>query len=176
MYRGSAAHRLQGVLGLLGTVAVMVSVLTPHWYNRRGLWESEAAERTGVANRTDLLQGGRVRMFFAGLSFIMAAAGSCICLIYLFCPRPPRHPHRTLSIPPPGSLLLAVLPPTGFFFSVVWTIFTWERREAITADWTGLGYSYWLGGFAWTALLILLPVLYLVDECAVTGSHKPLLV
>lgn len=178
MYRRSAGYLLQGVLGLLGTTALMVSVLTSRWYNNRGLWD-EVTDKAKATNQTALLQNSRVhgaQMFFAGLSFVMAAAGSCICLVYLFCLRPPRHPHPTFQMPKPGSLLLAVLPPTGFFFSVAWTIFTWQHREVITANWTRLGFSYWLGGVAWTALLLLLPILYLMEECALTASHKPFLV
>ncbi|CAI9551324.1 unnamed protein product [Staurois parvus] len=178
LYGRSGGHWLQGVLGLLGTVALMVSVLTSQWYNGKGLWD-EVADKAKATNQTSLLQHNRVhgaQRFFAGLSFIMAAAGSCICLVYLFCLRPPRHPHHTLRMPNPGSLLLAVLPSTGFFFSVAWTIFTWQHREVITANWTRLGFSYWLGGLAWTSLLLLLPILYLVEECAIRASHKPLLV
>ncbi|KAM4617767.1 uncharacterized protein O3C94_021679 [Discoglossus pictus] len=176
--RLSGAQVVEGILGMTGTVALMVSALTSHWYNSKGLWESDPmSDQNGATNLTTANPTSRVReaqLFFTGLSFVMAAASFCICLVILFCWKPPLHNQDTRRTPKPGSLLLAVLLPTGLFLLVGWILFTWQRWEDIRSHWTFLGYSYWLGALAWTILLVIYPASYLRNECSLAEGQKPI--
>ncbi|KAM4723181.1 uncharacterized protein WCC33_009416 [Rhinophrynus dorsalis] len=177
----SGVQRLEVTQGLLGTLALMISVFTPHWYNSKGLWESV---QPGSINQTTAMVTGQVstrtireaQLFFIGLSSVMAAASFCLCLVFMSCWRSPRHTKNAPQTPWSGSLLLAVLLPTGMFFFLGWIVFTWERWEDIQRRRISLGYSYWLGASAWTILLVSLPVTYVLDECTSRKDQKPVLV
>ncbi|KAM8938765.1 uncharacterized protein RCH25_052385 [Pelodytes ibericus] len=174
----SCVQILEGIAGFLGTLTLMASALTRHWYNNRGVWETDPfSEETSADNLTSAIPTSRVRkaqLFFTGLSFIMAAASFCLCVIFLFCWKPPRHDQETREPPRPGSLLLAVLLPTGLFFLLGWSIFTWQHWDDLQTFKSSLGYSYWLGASAWCLLLVFLPATYLVDVCTSMKDPQPL--
>lgn len=173
----SRGHTLQGVLGILGTLALMISATTPQWYNNSGLWESQDYSDPGSINETTIFcnrKAQEAQLFFIGMSLIMAAASFCTCLLILFCWKAREYSQDDQKASTPAKLFLTILSPTGFFFSVGWTIFTWQHLEEIQRSWTGLGYSYWLGVFAWTLLVICIPVIFLFSECILcNGSDSP---
>ncbi|MEE6522317.1 hypothetical protein FKM82_020806 [Ascaphus truei] len=175
----SGAEILEATLGVLGTLTLMVSALTSHWYDGMGLWEGDPiSKQTGDTNQTAAETTKQVRaaqLVFTGLSIVMAAASFCLCLVTLFGWTPPRRTQETRrTARRPGPLLLAVLLPTGLFFLLGWASFTWQRWEDIQNNRTSLGYSYWMGASAWTILLVILPASYLIDECSSVEHQKPI--
>ncbi|XP_031756289.1 uncharacterized protein LOC101731218 [Xenopus tropicalis] len=174
--RLSGAQKLQAIVGLLGTLHLMASAVTSNWYNRKGLWQSDPpSEGTDATRATIPMTNRQVRgaqLFFIGLSTVMAAAGFCLCLVLLVSWKPPRRSLDTRRTPSPGTLLLAVLLPTGLFFFLGWAAFTWQRWEDIQSQRISLGYSYWLGAPALTMLLFILPIIYIIDECMATEEPK----
>eukprot|EP00079_Xenopus_tropicalis_P034834 XP_017948605.1 PREDICTED: uncharacterized protein LOC101731218 [Xenopus tropicalis] len=195
--RLSGAQKLQAIVGLLGTLHLMASAVTSNWYNRKGLWQSDPpSEATDATRATIPMTNRQVRgaqLFFIGLSTVMAAAGFCLCLVLLVSWKPPRRSLDTRRTPSPGTLLLAVLLPTGqptdpymddtpptdgpsqkncLFFFLGWAAFTWQRWEDIQSQRISLGYSYWLGAPALTMLLFILPIIYIIDECTATEEPK----
>ncbi|OCT82024.1 hypothetical protein XELAEV_18024532mg [Xenopus laevis] len=168
--RLSGAQKLQAIVGLLGTLHLMASAVTSNWYNRKGLWQSDPPPNpTDVSRLTIPMTNRQVRgaqLFFIGLSTVMAAAGFCLCLVLLVSWKPPRRSQDARPTPSPGTLLLAVLLPTG------WAAFTWQRWEEIQSQRISLGYSYWLGAPALTMLLFILPIIYIIDKCTVRDGSK----
>ncbi|XP_040266282.1 uncharacterized protein LOC120980953 [Bufo bufo] len=170
MPRMSRGHALQGLLGMLGTLALMISATTPQWYNNTGLWGSQkSSDRTQSNDKTPPSTGRaqEAQLFFFGISLIMAAASFCTCLIFLFGWKNPKYFQDTEHEPSPAILFLTILLPTGCFFSVGWTIFTGQHLEEIQKNWSGLGFSYWLGVLAWTILVICIPVIFVITECII---------
>ena len=58
-------------------------------------------------------------------------------------------------------------PPSGFFFLLSWSLFTYQHREEIREDVSGLGSSYWLGALGWVLLLVVETIVFVVEQVTV---------
>ncbi|XP_067091380.1 uncharacterized protein si:ch211-256a21.4 [Osmerus mordax] len=176
---GSRYRLAQSTVGLLGCLCVTYSVWSPGWLGDKGLWthwNATEADQTRPAGQPseglffNVLEAERV---FAVLSFLMAVSSGALCLVFTFCwtSRTVRSYSNTRSLLMAGqalyptTLLLLTLGPTGFFFFLSWTLFTYQHWLDITL--TSLGSSYWLGALGWLLLLVVLPVVFLVEQCVV---------
>ncbi len=56
---------------------------------------------------------------------------------------------------------------TGFFFFLIWALFTHQHIGEIRDDVSRLGPSYWLGVVGWASLLAVLPVVFLAEKFVV---------
>lgn len=71
------------------------------------------------------------------------------------------HHDSKLNLPP-----LPLLSP-GFFFLLSWCLFTYQHREELCQDFSGLGSSYWLGALGWTLLLVVETIVFIAEQAIV---------
>lgn len=71
------------------------------------------------------------------------------------------HHDSKLNVPP-----LPLLSP-GFFFLLSWCLFTYQHKEEIRQDFSGLGSSYWLGALGWALLLVVETIVFIAEQAVV---------
>lgn len=59
---------------------------------------------------------------------------------------------------------------TGFFFLLSWSLFTYQNREEIRQDFSGLGSSYWLGALGWVLLLVVEMIIFIAEQAVVPDT------
>lgn len=165
----------QSCVGLAGCLCVCYAVWTPFWLKERGLWaewnntKSDQTSRRGVFNA---LEAERV---FAVLSFLMAVSTGALCLVFALCwtSETVRSYSNTRSLLMAGqalyptTLLLLTTAPTGFFFLLSWSLFTYQHWEDTSQDFSSFGSSYWLGALGWVLLLIVEPIVFIAEQAVV---------
>ncbi|XP_029008968.1 uncharacterized protein si:ch211-256a21.4 [Betta splendens] len=166
----------QSCLGLLGCLCVCYAVWTPHWLNGRGLWSewnntiSEESHREAAA--VNAVEAERV---FGLVSFLIALSTGVLCLVFAlwWTSRTVRSYSNTRSLLLagqalyPSTLLLLTMASTGFFFLFSWSLFTYQHREEIGGDPSGLGASYWLGAVGWVLLLVVETAVFVAERSVV---------
>ncbi|XP_005471034.1 uncharacterized protein si:ch211-256a21.4 [Oreochromis niloticus] len=168
---------LQSCLGLVGCLCVCYAVWTPYWVKDRGLWTEWNATESDQTNPKDdiginALEAERV---FGVLSSLMAVSTAALCLVFALCwtsqtVRSYSNTRALLIVRKalyPTTLLLFTMAPTGFFFLLSWSFFTYQHREEISQDFSSLGSSYWLGALGWTLLLVVEPIVFIVEQAVV---------
>uniref|UniRef100_A0A3Q1ESZ2 Si:ch211-256a21.4 n=1 Tax=Acanthochromis polyacanthus TaxID=80966 RepID=A0A3Q1ESZ2_9TELE len=149
----------QSCLGLAGCLCVCYAVCTPFWLNGRGLW-------TEWNNTTERV--------FGVLSILMAVSTGALCLVFALCwtSQTVRSYSNTRSLLMAGqalyptTLLLLTMAST-FFFLLSWSFFTYQHREEIRQDFSGLGSSYWLGAVGWFLLLVVEMIVFIAEQAIV---------
>uniref|UniRef100_A0A1A8RYN9 Uncharacterized protein n=1 Tax=Nothobranchius rachovii TaxID=451742 RepID=A0A1A8RYN9_9TELE len=167
----------QSGLGLAGCLCVCYAVWSPSWFQEKGLWSTWNSSSSDQTTRTDaaafsVLEAERV---FGIISFLMAVSTGALCLVFALCwtSQTVRSYSNTRSLLMAGqalyptNLLLFTMAPTGFFFLLSWSFFTYQHHEEICQDFSSLGSSYWLGALGWTLLLIVESVVYIVEQAVV---------
>ncbi|XP_056138514.1 uncharacterized protein si:ch211-256a21.4 [Lampris incognitus] len=165
-------------LGLVGCLCISYSVWTPFWLADRGLWTRwNNTQKYQAGDHTDdvIFHALEAEQVFGALSFLMAVSSSALCLVFALCwtSETVRSYSNTRSLLMSGqalyptTLLLLVLAPTGFFFLLSWSLFTYQHQEQIRQDFTCLGSSYWFGASGWVLLLVVLPAVFVVEQCVV---------
>ncbi|KAK9516888.1 hypothetical protein VZT92_024796 [Zoarces viviparus] len=167
----------QCCVGLAGCLCVCYAVWTPFWLKERGLWTEWNNTESDQTNRKDVivfnvLEAERV---FGVLSFLMAVSTGALCLVFALCWRSEtvRSYSNTRSLLMagqalyPSTLLLLTMASTGFFFLLSWSLFTYQHREEISQDVSGLGSSYWLGALGWVLLLVLEMIVFIAEQAVV---------
>ncbi|XP_024281120.1 uncharacterized protein LOC112253366 [Oncorhynchus tshawytscha] len=167
----------ESCVGLAGCLCVAYSVWTPRWLNDKGLWTNgDNSTNTDIdQTRGIIFNTLEAEQVFGVLSFFMAVSSGALCLVFALCwtSQTVRSYSNTRSLLMAGQalyptvLLLLVLGPTGFFFLLSWSLFTYQHWVEINDDFTCLGSSYWMGALGWALLLIALPVVFLVEQCVV---------
>lgn len=71
------------------------------------------------------------------------------------------------------TLILSFLS-TGFFFLLSWSFFTYQHREEISQDFSGLGSSYWLGAVGWFLLLVVEMIVFIAEQAVVPDIRPDL--
>lgn len=71
------------------------------------------------------------------------------------------HYDSKCNLPPLALLSL------GFFFLLSWCLFTYQHREEIRHDFSGLGSSYWLGALGWALLLVVETIVFIAEQAIV---------
>ncbi|XP_059829941.1 uncharacterized protein si:ch211-256a21.4 [Hypanus sabinus] len=162
MWRNERRYRwLQTISGIIGSVALIYSVCYPDWYGGKGLWDTADVAQFSRAVETERVLGA--------IACMMAGTSICLCLLFLFCWDPETNakskmnPERTLH---PGKLLLVLLMPTAIVYLIPWLSFTIRHKEQIKDDFTRLGYAYWMGIYSCFTLLVILPSIYLKEQCS----------
>uniref|UniRef100_H3BD65 Uncharacterized protein n=1 Tax=Latimeria chalumnae TaxID=7897 RepID=H3BD65_LATCH len=157
---------IQSVWGLIGSICLIYSVCSPFWFQGKGLWTDPGiTSRQAGDNETFFsIEAERV---FGVLAVIMAVSSVFMCLLFIFCWSSNKHTFSKLN--PglrlyPGTLLITVLVPTGFFFLVSWSVFTRQHKDQLKSDISQFGSSYWLGAVAWICLIVILPATYVIDQ------------
>ncbi|KAM6927153.1 uncharacterized protein PEZ65_010541 [Lycodopsis pacificus] len=105
----------------------------------------------------------------------MAVSTGALCLVFALCWRSEtvRSYSNTRSLLMagqalyPSTLLLLTMASTGFFFLLSWSLFTYQHREEIRQDVSGLGSSYWLGALGWVLLLVLEMIVFIAEQAVV---------
>ncbi|TSK45822.1 hypothetical protein Baya_4913 [Bagarius yarrelli] len=166
----------ESCLGLVGCICISYAVWMPDWLDGKGLW-SRGNESSSDDSRTqgNTIQGLGPHSVFAGFSFLMALSSGILCLLFALCwtSKTVLSYSNTRSLLMAGqalyptTLLLSTLLPTGFFFLLSWALFTSQHIADIRDDLTRLGTCYWLGAVGWALLLVILPVVFLVEQCVV---------
>ncbi|XP_031726230.1 uncharacterized protein LOC116396025 [Anarrhichthys ocellatus] len=167
----------QSCVGLVGCLCVCYAVWSPFWLKERGLWTEWNNTESDQTNRKDaivfnVLEAERV---FGVLSFLMAVSTGALCLVFALCWRSEtvRSYSNTRSLLMagqalyPSTLLLLTMACTGFFFLLSWSLFTYQHREEIRQDLSGLGSSYWLGALGWVLLLVLETIVFIAEQAVV---------
>ncbi|XP_067850121.1 uncharacterized protein si:ch211-256a21.4 isoform X2 [Heptranchias perlo] len=114
-----------------------------------------------------------VERIFGMIASMMAVTAVCICLLLIFCWDPDNYseskmnPGRVLH---PGELLLVVLVPTALLFLISWSLFTNRHKKQIK-NISQLGSGYWMGMCSWFTLLVILPIIYLMEQCSLPESE-----
>ncbi|XP_014003793.2 uncharacterized protein [Salmo salar] len=165
----------ESCVGLAGCLCVAYSVWTPRWLNDKGLWTNGDNSTDIDQTRGIIFNALEAEQVFAVLSFFMAVSSGALCLVFSLCwtSQTVRSYSNTRSLLMAGQalyptvLLLLVLAPTGFFFLLSWSLFTYQHWVEINNDFTCLGSSYWMGAMGWALLLVALPVVFLVEQCVV---------
>ncbi|XP_062919233.1 uncharacterized protein si:ch211-256a21.4 [Mobula hypostoma] len=152
---------LQNVSGIVGSVGLIYSVCCPDWYGGKGLWDSADVTWLSRAVETERVLGA--------IACMMAGTSICLCLLFIFCWDPDTNakcklnPERTLH---PGKLLVVLLMPTAIVYFIPWCSFTYRHKELIKDDFTRLGSAYWMGICSCLTLLVILPSIYLKEQCS----------
>ncbi|KAM9352405.1 uncharacterized protein ABDE67_007271 [Symphorus nematophorus] len=167
----------QSCVGLAGCLCVSFAVWTPFWLKDRGLWtewHNATSERTGGKDGSvfNALEAERV---FAVVSFLMAVSTGALCLVFALCwtSETVRSYSNTRALLMAGqalyptTLLLLTMASTGFFFLLSWSLFTYQHREEIRQDVSGLGCSYWLGALGWVLLLVVELIVFMAEQAVV---------
>ncbi|XP_014343573.1 uncharacterized protein SI:CH211-256A21.4 [Latimeria chalumnae] len=172
---------IQSVWGLIGSICLIYSVCSPFWFQGKGLWTDPGiTSRQAGDNETSGTEGPlrtatksvdysaiEAERVFGVLAVIMAVSSVFMCLLFIFCWSSNKHTFSKLN--PglrlyPGTLLITVLVPTGFFFLVSWSVFTRQHKDQLKSDISQFGSSYWLGAVAWICLIVILPATYVIDQ------------
>lgn len=167
----------QSCVGLTGCLCVCYAVYTPFWLKDGGLWTEWNNTKIDLTNRKDgnvfnALESERV---FAVLSSLMAVSTGALCLVFALCwtSDTVRSYSNTRSLLManqalyPTMLLLLTMIPTGFFFLVSWSLFTYQHLKEIRDDFSSLGSSYWIGAIGWFLLMVVGAIVYLVEQVIV---------
>uniref|UniRef100_A0A3B3QFW3 Si:ch211-256a21.4 n=1 Tax=Paramormyrops kingsleyae TaxID=1676925 RepID=A0A3B3QFW3_9TELE len=109
---------------------------------------------------------------FAILSFLMGLSSGVLCLTFAFCwtSQTVRSYSNTRSLLMVGQMLYPttlLLITLSFFFLLCWSFFTYQNWGDISANPSQLGSSYWLGAMGLILLLVVLPVVFTVEQCIV---------
>ncbi|KAL0968417.1 hypothetical protein UPYG_G00266610 [Umbra pygmaea] len=171
---GSRFRLAESGLGLTGCICVAYSVWTSGWLNDTGLW-TRSNNNTNSDQNSIIFNALEAEQVFGVLSFLMAVSSGALCLVFSLCwtsqtvrsysnTRPLLMAGQALN---PTVLLVLTLGFTGFFFLLSWSLFTYQHWVQISADFTCLGSSYWLGALGWALLLVALPLVFLVEQCVV---------
>ncbi|XP_048828735.1 uncharacterized protein si:ch211-256a21.4 isoform X2 [Brienomyrus brachyistius] len=164
----------QSAIGLAGCGCVMYAVWMPRWFGDRGLWE-KVNDTKRDTDDVGVTPTGEVEYVFAILSFLMGLSSGVLCLTFAFCwtSQTVRSYSNTRSLLMvgqmlyPTTLLLITLACTGFFFLLCWSFFTYQKWGDISANPSQLGSSYWLGAMGLILLLVVLPVVFVAEQCIV---------
>ncbi|XP_060892572.1 uncharacterized protein si:ch211-256a21.4 [Labrus mixtus] len=167
----------QSCVGLAGCLCVCYAVCTPFWLNERGLWAQWNNTKSDHIIREDgtvfnALEAERV---FGVVAFLMAVSTGALCLVFALCwtSETVRSYSNTRSLLMAGqalfptTLLLLTMASTGFFFLLSWSFFTYQHKEEIRQDFSGLGSSYWLGALGWVLLLIVEGIVFIAEQAVV---------
>ncbi|KAF7702197.1 hypothetical protein C0J45_9566 [Silurus meridionalis] len=166
----------ESCLGLMGCLCISYAVWTPEWMDGKGLWSTgNESNSLGSWTQEHAIQGLGPDRVFAALSFLMAVSSGILCLLFAFCwtSKTVLSYSNTRSLLMAGqalyptTLLLITLLPTGFFFLLSWALFTSNHIAEMRNDLTRMGSSFWLGAVGWALLLVVLPVVFLVEQCIV---------
>ncbi|XP_022053875.2 uncharacterized protein si:ch211-256a21.4 [Acanthochromis polyacanthus] len=169
----------QSCLGLAGCLCVCYAVCTPFWLNGRGLW-TEWNNTTSDLMKPDrkddiVFSAEEAERVFGVLSILMAVSTGALCLVFALCwtSQTVRSYSNTRSLLMAGqalyptTLLLLTMASTGFFFLLSWSFFTYQHREEIRQDFSGLGSSYWLGAVGWFLLLVVEMIVFIAEQAIV---------
>ncbi|XP_067902522.1 uncharacterized protein si:ch211-256a21.4 [Heterodontus francisci] len=164
---------LQNIFGIFGCVALIYSVCSPNWYQNKGLWHMPDITNTTAVDNAQfhhrLSRAVEVERVFGVIASMMAVTAICISLLLIFCWDPDTfsesrmNPGRILH---QGKLLFVILVPTALLYLMSWSIFTNRHMEQIKNDITQLGSAYWMGMCSWFTLLVILPIIYLIEQCS----------
>ncbi|XP_075944984.1 uncharacterized protein LOC142947342 isoform X2 [Anarhichas minor] len=167
----------QSCVGLAGCLCVCYAVWTPFWLKERGLWTEWNNTESDQTNRKDVIVFNvlEAERAFGVLSFLMAVSTGALCLVFALCWRSEtvRSYSNTRSLLMagqalyPSTLLLLTMACTGFFFLLSWSLFTYQHREEIRQDLSGLGSSYWLGALGWVLLLVVETIVFIAEQAVV---------
>lgn len=127
------------------------TLLKIFWFTH--FWPNPLDINSAVA-QLKTLQGCR---FYGDLSSFLAF--NCSLLSSELCSKV--HHDSKLNVPP-----LNLLCP-GFFFLLSWCLFTYQHREEICQDFSGLGSSYWLGALGWVLLVVVETIVFIAEQAAV---------
>ncbi|XP_034144278.1 uncharacterized protein si:ch211-256a21.4 [Esox lucius] len=175
---GSRFRFAESCVGLTGCLCVAYSVWSSRWLWDTGLWTlgNNITSTDHDIDQSDIIFNAlEAEQVFAVLSFLMALSSGALCLMFALCwtSQTVRSFSNNRSLLMAGQalnptvLLLLTLGPTGFFFLLSWSIFTYQHWMEISSDITSLGSSYWLGALGWALLLVVFPVVFLVEQCVV---------
>lgn len=178
---GSRFRLAQCAVGLVGCLFVAYAVWTPGWLGDKGLWthwndtDQDQTEQAYAPSEGLIWNALEAERVFGVLSFFMAVSSGALCFVFSFCwtSKTVFSYSNTRSLLMAGqalyptTLLLLTLGPTGFFFLLSWSLFTYQHWSEISDDVGRLGFSYWLGALGWVLLLVVLPVVFLVEQSVV---------
>ncbi|XP_038664159.1 uncharacterized protein si:ch211-256a21.4 isoform X1 [Scyliorhinus canicula] len=169
---------LQNIIGISGCAALIFSVISPGWYRGKGLWEPLLTPSAQNGSRLHTLSSALgTEHVFGVIASLMAIMAICISLLFIFCWNPDTdskskmNPGRILH---PGKLLIVILMPTALLYLITWSLFTNRHMEQIKNDITQFGSAYWIGMCSWFTLLIILPIVYLMEQCSLTDYEAPI--
>lgn len=167
----------QSGLGLGGCLCVTYAVWTPFWLNERGLWTDWNNTSSDETHRRDdiVFNAVEAERVFAVLSFLMAVSTGALSLVFALCwtSQTVRSYSNTRSLLMAGqalyptTLLLLTMAFTGFFFLLGWSFFTYQHRDEIRQDFSGLGSSYWVGALGWFLLLVVEMIVFIAEQIIV---------
>ncbi|XP_043561883.1 uncharacterized protein si:ch211-256a21.4 isoform X1 [Chiloscyllium plagiosum] len=164
---------LQNTTVIIGSVALIYSVCSPSWYQNKGLWYMPDVTNSSTSERTEfhhpLSRAVEAERVFGVIATMMAITAICIALLLICCWNPDTYieskmnPGRILY---PGKLLIVILVPTALLYFIAWSLFTNRHMEQMKNDITQFGSAYWMGMCAWFTLLVILPIIYLMEQCS----------
>ncbi|XP_051885511.1 uncharacterized protein si:ch211-256a21.4 [Pristis pectinata] len=161
---GLRCRLLQNISGIIGSVALIYSVCSPEWYEGKGLWHT--ADITQPA--TQLSRAVETERVLGVIASMMAGTAICLCLLFSFCWDPDTYSESKMNpgrLRHPGKLLLIILMPTALLYFIPWCSYTSRHKEQIKNDFTKLGSAYWMGICSCLTLLVILPIIYLIEQC-----------
>ncbi|XP_048401192.1 uncharacterized protein si:ch211-256a21.4 [Stegostoma tigrinum] len=168
---------LQNTVVIIGSVALIYSVCSPSWYQSKGLWSMSEFTNTNTSQQTELdhllSRAVEAERVFGVIATMMAITAICIALLLICCWNPDTYTESKMNpgrILHPGKLLIVILVPTALLYFIAWSLFTNRHMEQMKNDITQFGSAYWVGMCAWFTLLVILPIIYMMEQC----SHREL--
>ncbi|XP_078270936.1 uncharacterized protein LOC144602106 [Rhinoraja longicauda] len=159
--------------GIAGSVALVYSVCSSDWYSGRGLWWADSVEHAA----SQLSRAVETERVLGVIASMMAVIAICLCLLFSFCWDPYTYSESKMNpgrIRHPEKLLLTVLMSTALLYFISWCSYTNRYKEQIRSDITKLGSAYWAGICSCLTLLVILPIIYLMEQCALSKTETDL--
>ncbi|XP_041053781.1 uncharacterized protein si:ch211-256a21.4 isoform X2 [Carcharodon carcharias] len=161
---------LQNITVIIGSITLIYSACSSTWYQNKGLWHplnTPAAENATLHHR--LSRAVEAERVFGVIASVMAITAICMSLLFIFCWNPDTNSESKMNpgrILHPGKLLIVILVPTALLYLIAWALFTNRHMEQIKNDITQFGTAYWLAMCSWFMLLVILPMIYLIEQCS----------